>query len=892
MTAPITPKNTAVRRATLLAVCVSTAMLMLDIAVVNTALPSIASDLDTGVSALQWVIDAYTLALATVVLSAGSWADRRGRRHVFVIGILWFTTASLFCALAPNIWVLDLARAAQGIGGAVLFACSLALLADVFEKGPQRATALAAYGATIGGAFAVGPLVGGLLTELLDWRAIFLINVPIGLITLAMTVRWVPESRDPRPRRADVPGQILVSTGLAALVFGLLRGNEDGWFEPQPMIAAVIAATIPNGGHHVSFGWSWNVMTTNAGKKFTYEFIPMNDSGLPGNPKNKLRLSSTGSSTGDTVNEVGASIGYYSSFQGKKLAISVSCQSISGGTFSIPILIQRTGKAPRDTPITVGSIECTPTFSAKEISFTVPELTSGDYSNSGRLNLYYSLPLNADFVIDFTCTWLQESESGEVEISESSTQLDAVRQLFGDGFSPLQRDDVANFYGYPLAMSQGSVGFSSNTGVIFSAPTGTETYYTFCVNLKSEKYLLANQVYQDCPTNRMITLIQGGVTPESFRRSENTFIFPSATATTLQVSTGLATKPLTAWQSFGTKVVITKPTDEFEMKVKASIDYESGKNNGKIAITWTSNGIVTPGFYNPHSYNAPIFNGGSFEDGTLPLTSYLGYFESIGLDSDGKASEAVFKQYLYMYSGSNGTATTQAHCYFRLGKLNFRNAGLNGDQSEGNYTLSLDTAINLEKPTYLKSLNMQYLFDNNPRTLRDYKTGFLTWNDHGETYNALSNVQKYILGFNVDSDNAANVPAAISGGIRKIISISSEDDQIEVISKIVETINNPFIHLLTFGTELPVSGATDKSYISSKGVNFVIIPWNKTTDPTKPANPDLDRTPIYCEFESTTTIPALIDTYKAAISSAIVGIPTSGALGIEMSEGIDNYMHL
>ena len=176
MTAPITPKNTAVRRATLLAVCVSTAMLMLDIAVVNTALPSIASDLDTEVSALQWVIDAYTLALATVVLSAGSWADRRGRRHVFIIGILWFTTASLFCALAPNIWVLDLARAAQGIGGAVLFACSLALLADVFEKGPQRATALAAYGATIGGAFAVGPLVGGLLTELLDWRAIFLIN--------------------------------------------------------------------------------------------------------------------------------------------------------------------------------------------------------------------------------------------------------------------------------------------------------------------------------------------------------------------------------------------------------------------------------------------------------------------------------------------------------------------------------------------------------------------------------------------------------------------------------------------------------------------------------------------------------------------------------------------
>lgn len=200
MTTPTPARSTATKRITLLVVCVTTAMLMLDIAVVNTALPSIAVDLDAGVSSLQWVIDAYTLALATAVLGAGSWADRRGRR-VFVVGLVWFTGASLLCALAPTIRVLDLARAVQGIGGAVLFACSLALLADVFDRGRARASALAAYGATIGGAFAVGPLVGGLLTELLDWRAIFFVNVPIGLVTLLLTLRWVPESRDPRPRR-------------------------------------------------------------------------------------------------------------------------------------------------------------------------------------------------------------------------------------------------------------------------------------------------------------------------------------------------------------------------------------------------------------------------------------------------------------------------------------------------------------------------------------------------------------------------------------------------------------------------------------------------------------------------------------------------------------------
>ncbi|MGW0040800.1 MFS transporter [Rhodococcus sp. NPDC003348] len=240
MPALTVPKSAATRRATLIVVCVTTAMLMLDIAVVNTALPSIAVDLDTGVSGLQWVVDAYTLALATVVLSAGSWADRRGRRHVFEIGIAAFTVASLLCTLAPNIWVLDLARTAQGVGGAILFACSLALLADVFEKGPARATALAAYGATIGGAFAIGPLVGGLLTELVHWRAIFLINVPIGLLTLAVTVRWVPESRDPNPRGADVIGQILVCVGLGALVFGLLRGNEVGWTSTATVVALAV----------------------------------------------------------------------------------------------------------------------------------------------------------------------------------------------------------------------------------------------------------------------------------------------------------------------------------------------------------------------------------------------------------------------------------------------------------------------------------------------------------------------------------------------------------------------------------------------------------------------------------------------------------------------------
>ena len=130
----------------------------------------------------------------------------------------------------------------QGLGGAILFACSLALLADAFPDRNERVGALAAYGATIGGAFAVGPLVGGLLTSALDWRAIFLLNVPVGVVTMAVTLRFVRESRTAAPRRVDVPGQLLASLGLGALVYGLLRGAEAGWNESLPLASLAVAA--------------------------------------------------------------------------------------------------------------------------------------------------------------------------------------------------------------------------------------------------------------------------------------------------------------------------------------------------------------------------------------------------------------------------------------------------------------------------------------------------------------------------------------------------------------------------------------------------------------------------------------------------------------------------
>jgi EmrB/QacA subfamily drug resistance transporter len=228
---------------TLIAVSVATFMLLLDITVVNTALPSIRHDLGGNFTDLQWVIDAYSLTLAAFVLTAGSLADQLGRKRVFITGVGIFTAASLACALAPDTTALNIARGVQGVGGAVMFAVSLALLAQEFI-GRERELAVAAYGATIGLAVAVGPLVGGALTDTLGWASVFYLNIPIGIAAIAIGVFKLAESRDPEATGIDWPGLVSFSAGLGLLVLALLRGNDDGWGSATILTLLGVAAVL------------------------------------------------------------------------------------------------------------------------------------------------------------------------------------------------------------------------------------------------------------------------------------------------------------------------------------------------------------------------------------------------------------------------------------------------------------------------------------------------------------------------------------------------------------------------------------------------------------------------------------------------------------------------
>jgi EmrB/QacA subfamily drug resistance transporter len=228
---------------TLLLVCVGSFMLLLDVTIVNVALPEIERDLGASLTDLQWVIDAYVLALASLTLIAGSLGDRLGRRLVFVAGLGLFTLASLLAGFASDPLQLELARVLQGVGGAGMFGTVLALIAQEFPAG-ERVVALGAWGATVGAAVAVGPLVGGSVVEGLGWEWIFFINVPIGAAAVALTLARVAESREPARGRLDWLGAATLASGLFLLVFGLLRGNGEGWASAEIVAALAGSAAL------------------------------------------------------------------------------------------------------------------------------------------------------------------------------------------------------------------------------------------------------------------------------------------------------------------------------------------------------------------------------------------------------------------------------------------------------------------------------------------------------------------------------------------------------------------------------------------------------------------------------------------------------------------------
>jgi EmrB/QacA subfamily drug resistance transporter len=212
----------------LLTVCLGAFMLLVDVSIVNVALPKMTEELHSSFTSLQWVVDMYALVLASLLMVAGSLGDRFGHRRLYIGGLTLFALASLACGLAPNVAVLITARGVQGIGGAGMFTATTALLSASYQ-GRDRATAFGVWGAVNGGAAALGPILGGLLTEQWGWRSIFLVNLPVAAVAVAMSVRVLGDSPHRGKRRVDVPGAVAFTASAAAVTYALIQSGTDGW---------------------------------------------------------------------------------------------------------------------------------------------------------------------------------------------------------------------------------------------------------------------------------------------------------------------------------------------------------------------------------------------------------------------------------------------------------------------------------------------------------------------------------------------------------------------------------------------------------------------------------------------------------------------------------------
>ncbi len=228
---------------TLIVVCAGTFMLLLDVTIVVVAIPVIQSGLHTTFSDVQWVIDAYSLTLASLLLTTGALADRYGRRRLFVIGLFIFTIGSLTCGLAQSPLMLILSRSAQGIGGATMFATSLALLAQDFH-GKDRGVAFGVWGAVTGVAVALGPILGGVITSEISWRGIFLVNIPIGVVAIALTLWKVDESKTPHASRPDWLGFVALTAGLVSLVYALIEASVTSWSDTRVVVCIATAVVL------------------------------------------------------------------------------------------------------------------------------------------------------------------------------------------------------------------------------------------------------------------------------------------------------------------------------------------------------------------------------------------------------------------------------------------------------------------------------------------------------------------------------------------------------------------------------------------------------------------------------------------------------------------------
>lgn len=641
----------------------------------------------------------------------------------------------------------------------------------------------------------------------------------------------------------------------------------------------------------LSLGWFLEVQTTDITQNITYSYTALNNSSLPGNPKNELTITVENATGGDTYKRLVTTIGYYNSFIDKALAMATYLTISTGSSTTLPVKVYREKAGVAQTPITVGTMTISGARTQRSITFTLSgdPIDAGGYSNGDKLYLFFDLPINLAFSLNFTGTWLQESSDGLITISERSASLYATKQIFSGAAKYLQESNTSVYAGFPLGVSNGNSIYIYSTGRIFSGSVNTANY-PYAVDMNSDVELLAGKITNGIDESRLIAYLReaGG----ALLRSKNTIATSSTSATYIEFTTGLSGTEKTAWDASNCpSFTYSKEKTEWEMDVKAIQDPNSKNQWNFVRFVGKVNGAFTDCFYDPETSTSEpdtLFKLGSYESPAF-FADYVGTM-SWRYQATG-ASPHSFAAQLYVndtIAATNGTGSTPMAFDLvvqnNIARTMYTNSGI--PLTDGDLAVYDRRSVKYRNALY-QTRTIQYEVDRgSPADAEQYPMGYFAWN--GTTSGGTLPAANYILAPDYDGDGAPDAPAATI--TKKTFTVNLEDSDAQIAYSIAETINNAATHRFTYNATLPTSGQSVN--YSSVDTDFILIFWNTTTTATKPANPDSSRRPVYAKYPTGTTAAELFTAMGNAVETASCGVPTPNALRLWVQDGLNYYMNL
>lgn len=615
----------------------------------------------------------------------------------------------------------------------------------------------------------------------------------------------------------------------------------------------------------VSAGWVYELSTANTNSVNNYSFEALLDSGLLGNPKNELIISSTNNNTGDTLKNLRATIGDYQAFQNGFLNLSVYLRIISGSASELNVFLRRSEGGVNQTPILIGQLPITSLLTQQTLQISVGSLVAGNYVNSDVLDLYIELPLNQDFSIGFTGMWLQEAASdddSEIDINEGSVSVNQARQFFGNGFRDLQAQITSNSLGLPIVMDGGSATVANKTGAVFVGKKDNSYNYAVALNNYPGDTLIRNTPLGFTSSNRLIDFLRDNKVTQS-RLTLLAEKIVSQPQVTFTIGIG-NNRSGNATANAGGRITVTNQVETLKYGMFAVIDDE---NVHKVTFTFRDNFNANTNGYNPSiagfggqsAYVIPPVFG--------PIINWFG--TSVYYSTSNTVNVRMrFDPYLTttrIFSGS-GSDPAVDEIYFRdNNNLSFNASNVTAVFTPSAYDERYD-------PTYL---NQNMNIYGNTGFLGSIQHGYLAYNDITDNPANQPIAPPRVIRYSVDGNSGSAAPIGTVSTL--LIALNSSDSAQTVALKTALAVNSTWEELLEV-VSTPVNGDTVTFPIDLGTDGYIIIMHDTTL--SLPANPDPTKTPIYVGFTGSDTIEQIAQNITDTVNASHVGVPYWPDLGL------------